>query len=305
MRIETDGGITFEVEPFDAEDRQLLQRVSDFGLRLVAVHRLSWTPPNNVFESKLWRGPSGKDGRWKLDGKPFRPLLTKRGRPIGGPGGRSESWFRLNLKSRLDLKDEFKKVKRSRIASKDPKRPEDEEWWQVERLEKRLQELREKVCAVVRLERRDEPEHDGQAGVWPTGPEGFAALLCSCKTLRNYPSHEQPMGRGQRSSGTIGRLRWEKDFRDVWVGDAHFNLRSRDLARYCVKVLAQARATSPEKALSFKTINTRTRKMAGKPAQNIDGCRMGDFFKGKVVARLKRDLIGQGEQHDTFYLKTD
>ena len=96
-------------------------------------------------------------------------------------------------------------------------------------------------------------------------------------------------------AGSRGRLRWENDFADIWLGDERYDLRERTKARLCIQYLYDACAFDQRSARHFeKQIDPYVRKHSKlEPLPNYAETKLHHYFnpsRGKL-AKLGRELI--------------
>jgi len=103
--------------------------------------------------------------------------------------------------------------------------------------------------------------------------------------------------------GQTGRLKWDHDFDDVWLGNNHYNLRNRNLARLCIKYLVEKRALDPSSARHFADeIEPAVRAKVPCHPQATSERRIHYYFNGRIQP-LFRELIGNVERKGRYYLK--
>ena len=113
------------------------------------------------------------------------------------------------------------------------------------------------------------------------------------------------------ASGSYGRLRWENDFEDIWLGGVHYNLRERNMARFCIQYLAQKKAFDKASARHLeKEIDPFVRKNSKLPALpgSADGnLRIQHYFNDpdKKYHDLRRELVKAAGRNGCFYLQVN
>jgi hypothetical protein len=104
---------------------------------------------------------------------------------------------------------------------------------------------------------------------------------------------------------TIGRFKYGAGFKDVWLGDEHYNLRGRAKARICLQYLVQKKAFQVRSARHFlNEIDPHVRKQGDFILlQNI---RIKDYFNDPDgrLQRLRQALVQPVGGNGKYYLKT-
>ena len=109
-------------------------------------------------------------------------------------------------------------------------------------------------------------------------------------------------------AGEIGRLRWDNDFNDVYVGGVHYDLRTRDAARHCIRYLVMMEAFDKSSARHLeKEINKHVREQVKRDVlkPGSDGnLRIQHYFSGsdKIYLRLHKELVKPAGRNGCFYL---
>jgi hypothetical protein len=162
-------------------------------------------------------------------------------------------------------------------------------------------------CAFIPLASHVAVEGRGQFRVTnPIQPilDRFAAGLPSGqKTI----AVEKPTKR--IASGEVGRLRWDNDFEDIWVGGVHYDLSTRDAARYCIRYLVMMKAFDKATARHLeKEINEYVRKQMKRDVlkPGSDGnLRIQHYFSGsgKNYQGLRKELVKSAGRNGCFYLQ--
>ena len=107
----------------------------------------------------------------------------------------------------------------------------------------------------------------------------------------------------QEEIRVCGRLRYSPGFRDVWVGDTHYDLRERTKARLCLQYLVEMRAFDSSSARHLlDEIDPYVRKEGDfLPAARI---KIDHYFndRTKKLPRLRRDLIASAGRNGRYFL---
>lgn len=126
----------------------------------------------------------------------------------------------------------------------------------------------------------------------------------------NSESGKRKVEIGQRAaSGSHGRLRWENDFDDIWVGGVHYDLRGRNTARFCIQFLVERKAFAKSSARHLENeIDPFVRKQAKLPAlpASADGnLRIQHYFNDpeKKYNDLRKELVKAAGRNGCFYLQ--
>jgi hypothetical protein len=105
-----------------------------------------------------------------------------------------------------------------------------------------------------------------------------------------------------------GRLRYSSDYNDIWVGDAHYDLRTRDKARYCIKYLIEEEAFAKESGRHLaKEIDPYVREKCDLPSAPLSEVKIHHYFndnKGKLP-KLREELIQSAGRNGKYYLKVE
>jgi hypothetical protein len=104
----------------------------------------------------------------------------------------------------------------------------------------------------------------------------------------------------------VGRLAYLNGFADVWLGDEHFNLRSRAKARACLRYLVENRAFDPASARDLTNeIDPFVRVQCQlPPLPGYGEIKIHHYFNPSTsdVARLGREIIRAAGRNGRFYL---
>ena len=141
--------------------------------------------------------------------------------------------------------------------------------------------------------------------------ERFAAGVASPLAIRPMAQNPtvKPKGAARPASGSHGRLRWENDFDDIWVGGVHYDLRSRNTARFCIQFLVERKAFAKSSARHLENeIDPFVRKHAKLPAlpASADGnLRIQHYFNDpeKKYNDLRKELVKAAGRNGCFYLQ--
>jgi hypothetical protein len=134
-------------------------------------------------------------------------------------------------------------------------------------------------------------------------PEQYAAV----QNILGTPEKRQPafVTRGKR-----GRLRFENDFLDLWLGPDHYDLRDRNKARFCIQYLFRQGAFDRNSACHFeKEIDPYVRSESGlEPLPGYAETKLHHYFNPSTgkFARLGRDLVrSAGRGSGRYFLNVD
>jgi len=111
------------------------------------------------------------------------------------------------------------------------------------------------------------------------------------------------------TAGEEGRLRWENDFEDIWVGADHYDLRKRNTARHCIRFLVMMKAFDKATARHLeKEIEPHVREYAKleKLPSSADGnLRIQRYFNDpeKKYHALRKELVKSAGRNRCFYLQ--
>jgi hypothetical protein len=109
-------------------------------------------------------------------------------------------------------------------------------------------------------------------------------------------------------TGEIGRLRWDNDFNDVYVGGVHYDLKTRDAARHCIRYLVMMEAFDKSTARHLeKEINKHVREQVKRDVlkPSSDGnLRIQHYFSGsgKDILPLRKEIVKSAGRNGCFYL---
>ena len=117
---------------------------------------------------------------------------------------------------------------------------------------------------------------------------------------------EQQPERSERIQ-SIGRLGWRDGFREIWLGEEHYDLRRRPKARLCIEYPVAQKAFNADSAQHLvKEIDPYVREK-GDYLQSA-AIKIDHYFydrKGRLP-RLRKELIpATARRNGKFYLKTD
>ena len=113
------------------------------------------------------------------------------------------------------------------------------------------------------------------------------------------------------ASGGCGRLRWEHGFDDVWLGETHYDLRTRNSARFCIQYLVASQAFDKSTARHleneidpFVRIKTRLPTLPRGATSNL---RIQRYFNDPVkkYQQLRKELIRAEGRTGRFYLQVN
>jgi len=111
------------------------------------------------------------------------------------------------------------------------------------------------------------------------------------------------------TAGEEGRLRWENDFEDIWVGGDHYDLRKRNTARHCIRYLAMMKAFDKASARHLeKEIEPHVRenaKLEKLPSSSDGNLRIQRYFNDpeKKYHALRKELVKSAGRNRCFYLQ--
>jgi hypothetical protein len=105
---------------------------------------------------------------------------------------------------------------------------------------------------------------------------------------------------------SIGRFRYRDGFRDIWIGDEHYDLRDRKKIRLCLEYLVAKKSFDSASARHFvDEIDVYVRKKGDyPPAADI---KIDHYFNDQSgrLPKLRKELIPAAGRNGKFYLKTD
>ena len=113
------------------------------------------------------------------------------------------------------------------------------------------------------------------------------------------------------AAGGFGRLRYENNFDDIWVGNTHYDLRNRNTARYCIQFLYMMGAFDRESGCHLeKEIDPYVREMAkldDLPASSDGNLRIQRYFNDpdKKYHNLRNELVKSAGRNGCFYLQVN
>jgi len=102
----------------------------------------------------------------------------------------------------------------------------------------------------------------------------------------------------------IGRLRYSPGFKDVWVDDDHYDLRTRRQAQLCLEYLVNCAAFDVESAKHLTDeIDPYVRQKGG--FRRRDDVRIDHYFNAnkRVLPQLRKRLIVSAGRNGRFFLK--
>ena len=170
------------------------------------------------------------------------------------------------------------------------------------------------------------PFNGEPVGLVPATPEELAAfaavlgpgrklvgalLMFDCKptggSVRKHKAQvEQSVGMRDEGIVVRGRLRYLPGLEDVWLGDAHYDLRSRDRARLCLEYLVEKKAFDASSARHLvDEIDPYVRERGKFPrAAEI---KIGHYFSDRRgnLPRLRRELIASAGRNGCYFLRVD
>jgi hypothetical protein len=103
---------------------------------------------------------------------------------------------------------------------------------------------------------------------------------------------------------TLGRWQFSSDFKDVWLGDEHYDLRGRAKARFCIQYLVAQQAFDADSARHLETeIDPFVREKCRLPPPAE--IRIQHYFNDRAgeIARLRRELVKSAGRNGRFYLQ--
>jgi len=121
-----------------------------------------------------------------------------------------------------------------------------------------------------------------------------------------------PVKNGKTSppvSGEVGRLRYENNCEDIWIGGTHYDLRTRNTARLCIQHLLMMEAFDKNSARHLeKEIDPFVRGMAkldALPASSDGNLRIQRYFNDpdKKYHNLRKELVKSAGRNGCFYLQ--
>lgn len=173
--------------------------------------------------------------------------------------------------------------------------------------------LHRERCAFLPLASCLAPSDAGFELTNPVRPilDRFAAGVVGWGNLESGKQKaEMESGQKQQpASGAYGRLRWENDFDDIWVGGVHYDLRGRNTARLCIQYLVERKAFAKSSARHLENeIDPFVRKHAKLPAlpASADGnLRIQHYFNDpeKKYNDLRKELVKAAGRNGCFYLQ--
>ena len=136
-------------------------------------------------------------------------------------------------------------------------------------------------------------------------PERFAAveqLLAACTEAA------LPAGGARESIIKIGRLEYREGFKDVWLDDVAFDLRSYPQARWCLELLVRKRAYAANSALHLRNeIDPYVREHSGVGARGkFSAIKIQDYFREPSghLMKLCQGLIRSAGNNGKYFLQT-
>lgn len=114
---------------------------------------------------------------------------------------------------------------------------------------------------------------------------------------------------GVPPAGEIGRLRWENDFGDIWLGDVHYDLRSRNTARFCIQYLVMMeafdRASARHLEREIEVFVREKSQLPALPAGADSNLRIQRYFNDPVKKYhgLRKELVKSAGRNGCFYLQ--
>lgn len=114
----------------------------------------------------------------------------------------------------------------------------------------------------------------------------------------------------KKTSGQRGRLRFENDFLDIWLGEERYDLRERNKARLCIQYLFAKAAFDKTSACHFeKQIDPFVRKHSKlEPLPNCAETKLHHYFNPSTgkLAQLGRDLVqSAGRGSGRYFLNVE
>ena len=110
-------------------------------------------------------------------------------------------------------------------------------------------------------------------------------------------------------AGEIGRLRWDNDFNDLYLGEVHYDLTTREAARHCIRYLVMTNAVDKVSARHLENeINKHVREQVKREVlkPGSDGnLRIQHYFSGsgKNLLGLRKELVKPAGRNGCFYLQ--
>jgi hypothetical protein len=125
------------------------------------------------------------------------------------------------------------------------------------------------------------------------------------------PETRQPLAVELKAATTesiqaAGRLRWRDGFREVWLGEGHYDLRKRTKARLCIQYLVEKQAFSSETARHLVgEIDPYVRKMGDYPPSVA--IKIDHYFNDRNgrLSKLREELIQAAGRNGKYYLKKE
>jgi hypothetical protein len=148
----------------------------------------------------------------------------------------------------------------------------------------------------------------------PLPRSGSGSTIPKTKRLRGVGSCAVGQGRealptqsaGVRPEEILarGRLRYSPGFRDVWVGDTHYDLRERAKARLCLQYLVEREAFDTRSARHLVDEIDPYVRMEGDfpPAADI---KIDHYFNDRSgkLPRLRRELVASAGRNGRYFLR--
>ena len=117
----------------------------------------------------------------------------------------------------------------------------------------------------------------------------------------------KPAAGSQKIIHTIGRLEYREGFKDVWLGDEHFDLRDRTQARLCLEYLVAKQAFTEESARHFvDEIDPYVREKGGLGARGkFSEIQIKQYFNDRQgrLPKLRNELIRSVGGTGKYYLQ--
>ena len=107
----------------------------------------------------------------------------------------------------------------------------------------------------------------------------------------------------------IGRFEYRAGFKDIWLGDVHYDLRCRAKARLCLRCLVENEAFDEQSALDLEAvIDPFVREhccLEKLPKSSQSNLRIQHFFhdRDKNLNQLRLDLVKPAGRNGRFYLQ--
>jgi hypothetical protein len=142
-----------------------------------------------------------------------------------------------------------------------------------------------------------------------TGLAGARMLLVFAPATKMEIGGHAARGRKQTVKDIIrtnGRFKYRDGFEDIWIGNEHFDLRTRPKARLCIRFLVEHQAFDTATARHFRDeIDPFVRK-AGDYLPSVE-IKIDHYFNDQTgrLPKLRKDLIRAAGRNGKFYLKTD